>query len=121
MSDKTLQRLLREWAALVAILAMALGPLALAVSRSHGASDRIAIAAGLKPIALCLPGGLAGGDSGEPIADCGHCTPPQGFMLALPERALSPPPPIRMAFAQPPASRTAAFPRAPPARGPPAA
>jgi hypothetical protein len=121
MSGVALKRLLREWAALIAVLAMVLGPLAMIVVRSHGASGKVAIAAGLKPLALCLPGGMAGGTGGEPMADCDHCMPAQIIALAQPFTASSAPLPARTTLARPQDIRIAAFPRAPPARGPPAA
>jgi hypothetical protein len=127
MSGIALRKLLREWAAMIAVLAMALGPLALAASRSLGAADRIAAASGVQPLALCLPGAAdAGAAEADPAGaphgqDCDHCTPAQHAVQDSPEpQGL----PARAATAAGPSSspiRMAAFPRAPPARGPPAA
>jgi hypothetical protein len=113
-----LGKLLREWAALLAVLAVALGPLALGVTRSLAASEKAAIAAGLKPLALCIPGMPDGGGTGP---DCDHCAGAQS--LALAEGAVA-------GVTAPSATRpgsirsapfAAAFPRGPPARGPPSA
>jgi hypothetical protein len=122
MSRKDLSRLLREWVALFAILAMALGPLALATSRSLGAVERIAVASGAKPLLLCLPGGsTSGGESQAGGADCDHCLPVQPFappiMLAAGFAADRAPAPITVDKS----IRLPAQPRAPPARGPPTA
>jgi hypothetical protein len=113
-------RLLREWAALIAVLALVLGPLALSVNRGLGASDKVALASGAKPFALCLPGGA---DPEKPAGgvDCDHCTAAHGFMACAPgataglrlQTALSAGPETGLALRP--------LPRAPPARGPPAA
>ncbi len=120
MHSGAFRKLLREWAALVAALALVLGPLALGVSRSLGAAEKVAVAAGVKPPALCLPGGSDGGPGGGG-PDCDHCTTLQPFALAAPGgdgvsariTTASVPPPG--------AGHVVAFPRAPPARGPPLA
>jgi hypothetical protein len=74
-----IQRLLREWAALAAVFAMVLGPLALATSRSLSAQERISIAAGLAALPVCIAGdtvdGLASKTGG---GSCDHCLPTQG-------------------------------------------
>ncbi len=118
MQRPVLFRLLREWAALLAVLAMALGPLALATSRSIGAAEKVmTAAAGLKPAALCLPGGDAGGPMGP---ECDHCTPPQPLAPASPATSATPAAYAADAADPPASGQLAAFPRAPPARGPPA-
>ncbi|MGL4243609.1 MAG: hypothetical protein ACRCTI_21050 [Beijerinckiaceae bacterium] len=122
MSRMVIRRLLREWVALLAILAVVLGPLALATSRSLGAAEKIAIASGASPPALCLPGGPmhdAGGGTGA--SDCDHCTPVQPCVPASGGAAASFA--IGAASGPKPAGAVcgSAFPRAPPARGPPSA
>jgi hypothetical protein len=119
MSGSALKRLLREWAALLAVLALALGPLALATSRSLGAAEKIATASGMKPLALCLPGGLSGEQAHD--ADCGHCTPAQAFCLAGPAVVQGVALSASSASVAPSQVLISGFPRAPPARGPPSA
>jgi hypothetical protein len=120
MHSGAFRKLLREWAALVAVLALVLGPLALGVGRSLGAAEKVAIAAGMKPPALCLPGGGDGG-SGAGGPDCDHCTTLQPCAPPLPGDASVK---IRMAegaLFPTTVGTLSAFPRAPPARGPPLA
>jgi hypothetical protein len=73
--ETALNRLLREWVVLVAILAMVLGPLALGVGRSLAAQERVNVAAGLVPLPLCQSGdaidGLAAKTGG---GACDHCS-----------------------------------------------
>jgi hypothetical protein len=77
-----IQRLLREWVALMAIFAMVLGPLALATSRSLSAQERIHVAAGLAALPICIAGdtvdGLASKTGG---GSCDHCLPIHGGMV----------------------------------------
>jgi hypothetical protein len=122
MIPKVPSRLLREWAALIAVLAMALGPLALAASRSLGAAERIAVSSGAPPLTLCFPGGTGEeGDRHSGAADCDHCAPVQPFALSAAESDIFPSPAAATAGATGTTLQVAAFPRAPPARGPPAA
>jgi hypothetical protein len=127
MTFRDLQRLLRECATLVALLAMVLGPLALAASRGHGAAEMVAAASGTKPLALCLPGSPDTGPADSAPADtgsgdqCDHCIAGQAF---VPPMAGGVARPFRSAAAAVSVASTsllAAFPRAPPARGPPTA
>jgi hypothetical protein len=120
MSTPAIRRLVREWAALLAVLVLALGPLAAAVERSRGASAKIAVAAGLAPPALCLPADMGGADDG-PMPDCDRCTLSKacapGWMGGVAA-------PLRTAASDVIPGRplhTGGFPRAPPARGPPTA
>jgi hypothetical protein len=83
MFKPALKHLLREWAALIAVLALVLGPLALGVQRSLGTTDKIAIASGVKPLALCLPGMPDSDPSSGGGPDCDHCTSAQTFALAM--------------------------------------
>jgi hypothetical protein len=68
--------LIREWMALLAILAMVLGPLALVVNRSITADERVQIVAGLRALPICAPG-----DAIDDLAAktgggiCEHCLP----------------------------------------------
>ncbi|MGL4634571.1 MAG: hypothetical protein ACRCWF_01185 [Beijerinckiaceae bacterium] len=82
MISSPIQRLLREWVALVAIFAMVLGPLALATSRSLSAQERVNIAAGLTALPMCVAGdsidGLASKTGG---GSCDHCLPIAGGVL----------------------------------------
>jgi hypothetical protein len=113
-------RLLREWAALIAVLALVLGPLALSVNRGLGASDSIAVASGTKPFTLCLPGGA---DPDQPAGgfDCDHCTAAHAFLACAPAATAG----LRLKVAHWTGAETQLalrpFPRAPPARGPPTA
>ncbi len=79
MQIQGFQKLCREWIALVAILAMALGPLALLTSRSLAAQERVNVAAGLASLPVCAPGdsidGLAAKTGG---GACDHCMPALG-------------------------------------------
>lgn len=122
MSRPVLTKLLREWAALLAVFALVLGPLALTVSRSLGTAEKVAIASGAKPFALCMPGG-GSTDPTKPLAKpaCDHCTAACSSLLP----PIPPTTALRLAEVVtfvPEAHRDLrAFPRAPPARGPPAA
>jgi hypothetical protein len=121
MSPPALKRLLREWAALIAVLAFVLGPLALGVQRSLGALDNVAMASGAKPLALCLPVMPDADPSSGGGPDCDHCTPAQTFGLATPIDGVGT---RRLPTDAPWAAksiRVASFARAPPARGPPTA
>lgn len=80
----SLKRLCREWIALLAILAMALGPLALATSRGLSARERVNVAAGLQALPLCHPGDAIDGLSGKPGGACEHCLPVVGSAPAGP-------------------------------------
>jgi hypothetical protein len=84
MHIRASHKLLREWLALVAILAMVLGPLALASSRSLAAQERVNVAAGLAPLPICTPGdsidGLASKTGG---GACDHCLPAAGAAPTL--------------------------------------
>ena len=118
MSSQALARLFREWAALLAVLAMALGPLGSAVGRSLAAQDHVAVAAGLVAPLLCEPGGLPA----KPPSPCDHCTLGVGFTPPCPTAAAAP-----LVFAErldPADTGPSALParlRLPPATGPPAA
>jgi hypothetical protein len=88
MQGISLQRLFHEWMALIAILAMLLGPLALGVYRSLATQDRIVIAAGLNSLPLCQPGGELDGASGaHTLSSCDHCLP--GMAGPLPVMPIS--------------------------------
>ena len=79
MHARALSRLLREWVALVAILAMVLGPLALLTSRSLAAQERVNVAAGLATLPLCMPGdGIDHLSAKTGGGACDHCTPALG-------------------------------------------
>jgi hypothetical protein len=84
MQPQAFRKLFREWMALLAILAMALGPLALLTSRSLAAQDRVNVAAGLTSLPICAPGdsvdGLAAKTGG---GVCDHCMPALGAAPAL--------------------------------------
>jgi hypothetical protein len=84
MQLRTFHKLFREWMALLAILAMALGPLALLTSRSLAAQERVNVAAGLASLPVCAPGdsidGLAAKTGG---GACDHCMPAHGAAPAL--------------------------------------
>jgi hypothetical protein len=69
----SVKRLCREWIALLAILAMALGPLALATSRGLSARERVNVAAGLATLPLCQPGDGLDSMAGKLGAPCDHC------------------------------------------------
>jgi hypothetical protein len=123
MTARSFDRLLREWVALLAILAMALGPLALATSRSLAAQERVQVAAGLAPLPVCAPGdsmdGLAGKTGGNA---CDHCLP----ALESPQKAIDGPASaaIFTGLMQPADAGPSALLsrlRLPPATGPPAA
>ena len=74
MISASLQRLLREWVALVAILAMVLGPLALVTSRSLAAQERIHLATGVISLAMCGAVDASDGlDKKLSVATCDHC------------------------------------------------
>jgi hypothetical protein len=119
MSNRDLHRLVRDWAALLAVLAFVLGPLALGVSRSLGAGEKVAIAAGFKPPSLCLPVGPDGNGGGGP--DCDHCTALQSFVLIAEGAGPAVLFEGTQAGSEQPPLHAVAFPRAPPARGPPVA
>jgi hypothetical protein len=71
----SLHRLLREWVALFAILAMVLGPLALATSRSLAAQERVRVAAGLTALPMCTPGDSIDGLNAKTGGGaCDHCS-----------------------------------------------
>lgn len=121
MSTPVLKRLLREWAALVAVLALVLGPLALGVQRSLGTSDRIVLASGAKPLALCLPSMPNADPSSGGGQSCDHCTAAQPCVIPALANGVATQSaqsnyiaPVSGVHVAPPA-------RAPPARGPPAA
>jgi hypothetical protein len=79
MQARALSRLLREWVALVAILAMTLGPLALLTSRSLAAQERVDVAAGLAKLPLCMPGdGIDHLSAKTGGGACDHCIPALG-------------------------------------------
>jgi hypothetical protein len=122
MTFRDLQRLLRECATLVAVLAMVLGPLALAASRGHGAAEMVAAASGTKPLALCLPGSpdTAPADTGSGD-QCDHCIAGQAFVPPMAGGVARPFRSAAAAISVASTSLLAAFPRAPPARGPPTA
>ena len=68
------QRLLREWVALVAFLAMVLGPLAVVTSRSLAAQERVHLAAGLISLSMCSAVDASDGqDKKLSVATCDHC------------------------------------------------
>jgi hypothetical protein len=80
----TTKTLAREWLALVAILIMLLGPLALGVSRGLGTQQRVAVAAGLSVLPVCAPGDALDGTKGTPsLAGCDHCLPCAGGPLPV--------------------------------------
>jgi hypothetical protein len=84
MTSYQLQRLLREWLALFAILTFVLGPLAISVSRSLGAQERVAIASGLKALPLCQPGDTLDAASGaHTLSSCDQCLPGIGGPLPV--------------------------------------
>jgi hypothetical protein len=75
--------LLREWVALVALLAMVLGPLAVGVSRSLAAQERVALASGITALPLCQPGDALDATGGvHTLASCDQCLP--GLVGPLP-------------------------------------
>ena len=82
--------LVREWAALLAIFAMALGPLALSVSRSLAAQERVAVAAGLASLPMCQPGETMDGMAGKTAHACDHCLPAHPAAPACPSVAVAP-------------------------------
>jgi hypothetical protein len=79
MHPQAFRKLFREWMALLAVLAMVLGPLALLTSRSLAAQERVNVAAGLASLPICAPGdsidGLAAKTGG---GACDHCMPAHG-------------------------------------------
>ena len=84
MYRNIIKKLLGEWVALVVILAMVLGPLALATSRGLEAQERIAIAAGLAELPICAPGDITDGLTGKQgIHACDHCLPQSDALPAL--------------------------------------
>jgi hypothetical protein len=84
MHPKAFHKLLREWLALIAILAMALGPMALVTSRSLAAQERVNVAAGLAPLPICAPGDSIDGLSSKTGGSaCDHCLPAVGAAPAL--------------------------------------
>lgn len=118
-----LSRLFREWAALLAVLAMALGPLASGVGRSLAAQERVDVAVGLVAPPLCLPGDAIG-DLGAKAGGllCDHCLP--GGAAAPPSLAATAAEPVascRIDHADTAPSALLAQLRLPPATGPPAA
>ena len=65
--------------ALLAILAMVLGPLALLTSRSLAAQERVNVAAGLASMPICAPGDSIDGLSAKTGGGaCDHCMPALG-------------------------------------------
>jgi hypothetical protein len=118
----SLARLIREWVALLAILAMALGPLALATSRGLSASERVAVAAGLASLPLCAPGDAMDAMAGKGAGPCDHCLPALEGAKPATSSALTD---IRFASALLPAdtapSALLTQLRLPPATGPPVA
>ncbi len=121
MHAPVVQKLLREWLALFAILAMTLGPLALATSRSLAAQDRVNVAAGIAPLPVCVPGDSIDGLSAKTGgALCDHCMPASG---PAPASAASRPAPSTFADIAFPAgtgpSALLSQRRLPPATGPP--
>jgi hypothetical protein len=122
MFSITLHRLLREWVALFAILAMALGPLALATSRSLAAQQRVNLAAGLTTLPMCTPGdsidGLNAKTGGGACDHCSSAAPavvPSLISNAVPVLFCE-----RLAPANTEPSALLAQLRLPPATGPPA-
>jgi hypothetical protein len=92
MTSFSLHRLFREWLALLAVLAMVLGPLSVAVSRGLSAQERVNIAAGLTSLPICIPGDETGGLAAKTSVDCDHCLPSSGsdkITIILPENALT--------------------------------
>ncbi len=70
--------------ALLAIIAMALGPLALLTSRSLAAQERVNVAAGLASLPICTPGDSIDGLSAKTGGGvCDHCMPALGAAPAL--------------------------------------
>jgi hypothetical protein len=121
MNARALHRLLREWVALVAILVMVLGPLALLTSRSLAAQERVNVAAGLSKLPLCAPGDSIHDLSAKTGGGaCDHCMPAIG---AAPPSLLVGPVPVCFAQVLEPAntapSALLAQLRLPPATGPP--
>jgi hypothetical protein len=84
MQPRAFHKLFREWMALLAVLAMVLGPLALLTSRSLAAQERVNVAAGLASLPVCTPGdsidGLAAKTGG---GACDHCMPAHGAAPAV--------------------------------------
>jgi hypothetical protein len=78
MGSLSFKRLLREWVALLAILAMVLGPLSLAVSRGLSAQERVNVAAGLSSLKVCSPSASEDGLVAQSNIDCDHCLPASG-------------------------------------------
>ena len=122
MHRNAIKKLLGEWVALFAILAMVLGPLALATSRGLGAQERIAIAAGLAELPICTPGNTSDGLTGKQgIHACDHCLPQSDALPALLQDA-----PVRFIPREPQTRLKSGFVvlahiSLPPATGPPAA
>ncbi len=72
--------------ALFAILAMALGPLALLTSRSLAAQERVNVAAGFASLPVCAPGDSIDGLSAKTGGGvCDHCMPALGAAPVLAE------------------------------------
>jgi hypothetical protein len=83
--------LLREWVVLVALLAMMIGPLAVGVSRSLAAQERVAIASGITALPLCQSGDALNAAGGvHTLSSCDQCLPgmvgplPSGTPTSLP-------------------------------------
>ncbi len=113
--------MLREWVALVAILAMALGPLALVTSRSLAAQERINVAAGIAKLPLCMPGdGIDHLSAKTGGGACDHCMPALG--AAPPSLSVAGAPACFSEVLQPASTTPSALLaqlRLPPATGPP--
>ncbi|MGL5137514.1 MAG: hypothetical protein ACRC7G_07075 [Beijerinckiaceae bacterium] len=77
MNRLALHRLLCEWATLIAILAFALAPLALAVGRGLSAEEQVLVASGAAPLPICQPGDTID-DLGRKTGGgaCDHCVVP---------------------------------------------
>jgi hypothetical protein len=122
MQPRAFHKLFREWMALLAILAMVLGPLALLTSRSLAAQERVNVAAGLASLPICVPGDSIDGLSAKTGGGvCDHCMPALG---AAPAMALAQPGACAFASTVFPAntgpSALLSQLRLPPATGPPA-
>jgi hypothetical protein len=85
MFSLSFHRLLREWVALFAVLAMVLGPLALATSRSLAAQERVQLAAGLTALPMCTPGDSIDGLNAKTGGGaCDHCSSAAPALVPLP-------------------------------------
>jgi hypothetical protein len=78
MITPTIHRILREFLAMLAILAMLLGPLATAVGRGLSAQERVNVAAGLVAMPLCVTADNTDGLNSKSTPDCDHCLPATG-------------------------------------------